>query len=138
MKCLLGFCVLLSGICYAQMRNMAVDDSAAMKNVNKVAVFINLGTTMAAPYQPDFERAKKQIGEKLGKFKLELVPNAADADLVLVVTEFNQNAGAVASGYSYGGTTTAVARDKICLADEIKVFKGGKVPTSEEAPIWLA
>ena len=137
MKSILLF-IVLAGTCYAQMRNMAADDSGAMKNVSKVAVFINLGTTLPAPYQPDFERAKKQMGEKLAKFKLQLVANAADADLVLVITEFNQNAGAIASGYSYGGSTTAIARDRICLADEVNAFRGGKVPSPDDAPVWSA
>jgi hypothetical protein len=129
---------LLVGFGSAQMRNMAVDDSGAMKNVHRVAVFINLGTTSPAPYQPNFERAKKQIGDKLKKFDLELVADAASADLVLVATEYNVNTGATASAYSTGATTTAVATDRICLADEIKVFKGGKTPSTDDAPIWSA
>lgn len=75
----------LSLTCFAQMRNMAVDESNALKNVKKVAVFINLGPASPAPYQPDFERAKKQMAKKLVEQKLELVPDAKDADLVLVV-----------------------------------------------------
>ncbi len=138
MKTSIFFLLIGTGICVAQMRNMAVDDSGAMKNVKRVAVFINLGPAMPAPYEPDFDRAKKQIGEKLAKQKLDLVADPADADLVLVVTEFNINAGAIASAYTYGSSTTAVARDRICLGDEVKVFKGGKKPAQDDAPIWSA
>jgi hypothetical protein len=129
---------LLSATAIAQMRNMAVDDSGAMKNIKKVAVFINLGQALPAPYQPDFDRAKKQVGEKLAKYKLQLVANASDADAVLVVTEYDVNAGATASGYTYGSGTTAVVRDRICLADDVKVFKGGKEPSPADASIWQA
>jgi hypothetical protein len=54
------------------------------------------------------------------------------------VREYNVNAGATASAYSIGGSTTAVANDRICLADEMRVFKGGKEPSLEDAPIWSA
>lgn len=126
--------VALAGACFAQMRNMAVDESAAMKNVHKVAIFINLGPAAAARYRPDFERAKKQIEKKLEKQKLRLVADPADADLVLVVTEYNTSTGAIA----HGNGTTAIATDLICLADEIKVYKGGKTPAAEDAPVWSA
>jgi hypothetical protein len=65
-----------------------------------------------------------------------LVAEPADADIVLVATEFNENRGATASATTYGQTTTAVAHDTICLGDEIKLFKGGKAPSEGDAPIW--
>jgi hypothetical protein len=57
-----------------QLRNMAVDETQVLKNAKKVAVFINLAPPAAAPYRPDFARAKKQISEKLAKQKLQLEP----------------------------------------------------------------
>jgi len=129
---------ILVGGAAGQLRNMAIDETQVLKTAKKVAVFINLGPHAAAPYRPDFARAKKQISEKLAKQKLQLVAEPADADIVLVATEFNENRGATASATTYGQTTTAVARDMICLGDEIKVFKGGKPPSEGEAPIWTA
>lgn len=120
----------------AQLRNAAVDETVVLKSAKKVAVFINLGNPAAAPYRPDFARAQKQITEKLTKQKLQLVVEPADADIVLVAREFNENRGAVASATTIGQTTTAVAQDFICLGDEIKVFKGGKAPSESDAPIW--
>jgi hypothetical protein len=122
----------------AQLRNMAIDETQVLKAAKKVAVFINLGPPAAAPYRPDFARAKKQISEKLAKQKLQLVAEPAHADIVLVATEFNENRGATASATTSGQTTTAVAHDVICLGDEIKVFKGGKAPSGSDAPIWSA
>jgi hypothetical protein len=135
-SCLLAS--ILVGGAAGQLRNMAVDDTQALKTAKKVAVFINLGPPAAAPYRPDFARAKKQISEKLAKQKLQLVVEPADADIVLVATEFNENRGATASATTYGQTTTAVAHDVICLGDEIKVFKGGKAPAEGDTPIWSA
>ena len=86
------------------------------------AVNIAPGPTSPASYQLNFERARKQIGEKLAKQKLQLVKDAADADIVLVVTEYTVTAGATASGYSYCGTATAVANSLVCIADEIKAL----------------
>jgi fructose-specific component phosphotransferase system IIB-like protein len=91
---------------------------------------------LAAPYRPDFARAKKQISDKLQKQKLQMVVEPTDADVVLVANEFNQNQGAVASATTVGQTTNAVAHDMICLGDEIKVYKGGKTPSESDAPIW--
>lgn len=119
-----------------QLRNMAVDETHVLKTAKKVAVFINIGPPAAAPYLPDFARAKKQIGEKLAKQKLQLVIEPADADIILVATEFNENRGSTASATTYGQTTTAVTHDMICLGDEIKVFHGGRAPSETDAPIW--
>lgn len=127
---------ILASSCAGQLRNMAVDETQALKTAKKVAVFINLGPPAAAPYRPDFARAKKQITEKLAKQKLELVTEPADADIVLIATEFNANRGATASATTYGQTTTAVAHDVICLGDEVKVFRGGKAPAESDTPIW--
>lgn len=121
-----------------QLRNMAVDETQILKNARKVAVFINLEPPAAAPYRPDFARAKKQISEKLTKQKLQLVVEPAEADVILVATEFNESRGTTASTTTYGQTTTAVAHDVICLGDEVKVFKGGKAPSKGDAPIWSA
>jgi len=128
--------LILVGSGAGQLRNMAVDETQVLKSAKKVAVFINLGPPAAAPYRPDFARAKKQIGEKFAKQKLQLVVEPADADIILVATEFNENRGATASATTSGQTTTAVAHDVICLGDEIKVFKGGKAPSEGEPPIW--
>jgi hypothetical protein len=142
MKLLLAVVILMSSFCFSQMQNMAEDHSGDMKNARKVAVFINLGPTSPAQYQPDFDRAKKQIGEKLKRQKLQLVAAPKDADLILVVNEYNASAGAVASSHTYGSrygsTTTTAAYDRVCLGDEIKVFKGGKTPLPDDAPIWSA
>ncbi len=139
---------ILVGSGAGQLRNMAVDETQVLKEAKKVAVFINLGPPAAAPYRPDFERAKKQIGEKLAKQKLQLVADPSKADIILVATEFNESHGAAASATTngqattaanettYSQTTTAVANDVICLGDEIKVFKGGKVPGEGDAWIW--
>ncbi len=119
-----------------QLRNMAIDETQVLKNAKKVAVFIDLKPPAAAPYRPDFERAKKQITEKLAKMKLQVVQQPSEADVVLVATEFNEDRGAVASATSYGQTTTAIAKETICLGDELKVFKGGKAPSDGDSPIW--
>jgi hypothetical protein len=128
--------LILVGSGAGQLRNMAVDETQLLKTAKKVAVFINLGPPAAAPYRPDFARAKKQIGDKLARQKLQLVVEPADADIILIATEFNENRGATASATTSGQTTTAVAHDVICLGDEIKVFKGGKAPSEGEPPIW--
>jgi hypothetical protein len=120
----------------AQLRNAAVDETPILKSAKKVAVFINLGNPAPAAYRPDFERAKKQIAEKLAKQKLQLVVEPANADIVLVATEFNENHGEAATATTYGHTTTIVGNDVICLGDEIKVFKGGKAPSEGDTPIW--
>ena len=133
MKLILTGLIFMSSFCFSQMQNMAEDHSGDMKNAHKVAVFINLGPTSPAPYQPNFDRAKKQIGEKLEKQKLQLVLDPKDADLILVVNEYNASAGAVASSHSYGSTTTTVAHDRVCLGDELKVFKGRKMPLPDDA-----
>ncbi len=127
---------LLIGHCAAQLRNIAVDETEVLRTAKKVAVFINLGFPAAAPYRPDFARAKKQISEKLSRQKLQLVTEPTDADIVLIATEFNQDRGATATAMTYGQSTSAVAHDVICLGDEIKVFKGGKMPSEAEPPIW--
>ncbi len=127
---------------------MAVDETQVLKEAKKVAVFINLGPSAADPYRPNFARAKKQISEKLAKQKLQLVADPSVADIILVATEFNESHGATASATTngqattaanettYSQTTTAVANDVICLGDEIKIFKGGKVPAEGDAWIW--
>jgi hypothetical protein len=120
----------------AQLRNAAIDDPGVLKTAKKVAVFVELGPPAPAPYQPDFARAKKQITEKLSKNKLQLVSDAADADIVLVASEFNRKQGIVGSATTVGQTTTAVAQDRICLGDEVKVFTGGKMPSEKDTPIW--
>ena len=120
----------------AQSRNMAVDETPVLKTAKKVAIFINLAPPGGGPYRPDFERAKAQITKKLAKQKLQLVEKPTDADIVLIVTEFNENHGATASATTYGQTTNAVAHDLICLGDEIKVFKGGKEHADSDIPIW--
>src|SRR5262245_45307648 len=107
----------------AQLRNAAVDETGVLRSAKKVAVLIELGPPAAAPYRPDFERAKKQITNKLAKHKLQMVVEPADADIVLVAKEFNQNRGAVATATTSEPTSTVVAHDLICLGDEIKVFK---------------
>jgi hypothetical protein len=117
---------------------MAAGETHTLKTAKKVAVFINLGPPAAAPYRPDFDRAKKQISAKLAKQKLQLVEHPADADIVLVAREFNSDSGAAtASATSYGNTTTAVAHNTICLGDEVKVFNGGKTPSETDTPIFL-
>lgn len=121
---------------FAQTRNMAVDATHVLKSAKKVAVFINLGPPAAAPYRPNFERAKKQISAKLAKQKLQLVLDPADADIVLVAHEFNSDMGATASATTIGTTTTATAQERICLGDELKVYAGGKTPSESDAPIW--
>jgi|GEM_PF-6544781 len=138
MRIICVFALLLATGSFAQMRNMAEDNSTSMKQAKKVAVFINLGTSLPGWYQPSYERAKKLVGEKLTKQKLELVAKASDADLVLVVVEYNVNAGTSASAQSVGGTTTVHAQDHNCLADDLKVYKGGKQPTPDDSPIWSA
>ena len=113
---------------FAQMTNMA-DDTQVLKSAKKVAVFINLDRPAAARWRPDLQRAKKQMTEKLAKQKLQLVQNPADADIVLVVREFNSDSGSgVAVGTTYNET--------ICLGDELKVYAGGKTPSEDDAPIW--
>jgi len=113
----------------AQTRNMALDDTQVLKTAKKVAVLINLNPPAAAPYRPDFGRAKKQIGEKLAKQKLQLVIDPADADIVLVLREFNSDSGS-------GTATGTTYRAQICLGDELKVYPGGKTPSDGEPPIW--
>jgi hypothetical protein len=121
-----------------QLRNMAVDETQVLRAAKTVAVFIKLGPPAAAPYRPDFERARKQISVKLAKQKLQVVVEPVDADIVVVVTEFNEDRGATASATTYGQTTTAIAHDVICLGDEVKVFRGGKAPSDSDIPIWSA
>ena len=116
MKMTLMFAIFLSSTCIGQMQNMGVDASKAMKNVSKVAVYFNVGAVAGVRYLPDSERAKKQISEKLTKQKLQLVASSVDADLILVVTEYNT--------------------ENDCLADEIKVFKGGRSLLPDDSPIW--
>ncbi|MGB9106600.1 MAG: hypothetical protein WCC59_17745 [Terriglobales bacterium] len=131
--------LLLAEAALGQMRNMAVNDTNVLKNAGKIAVFINLGQPAAARYRPDFDRAKKQISKKLAESKLELVETPEDADIVLVVNEFNSaNGVAIGSASTYGQTTAGVMQSMICLADEVRVFKGGRRPQPEDAPIWSA
>lgn len=139
---------ILVGSGAGQLRNMAVDETQVLKEAKKVAVFINLGPPAAAPYRPDFARAKKQISEKLAKQKLQLVADPSKADIILVATEFNENHGATASATSHGQattvanettysqTTTMDANNMICLGDEIKIFMGGKMPAEGDTWIW--
>jgi len=124
--------LLLVSVAVPQMRNMAIDEMRLLKGANKVAIFIKLGPTLPAPYKPDYERAKQQIGKKLEKQKLQLVLDPTQADLVFVVTEYNSELGATASATTVGTTTTGTARDLICLCDEIKVFKGGRIPADSD------
>ena len=119
-----------------QLRNMAVDETQILRDAKKVAVFIKVGIPAAAPYRPDFERAKKQIGAKLAKQKLQIVVGPAEADIVIVATEFNADRGATTGATTNGQTTTAVTHDMICLGDEINVFRGGKEPSDSDVPIW--
>jgi hypothetical protein len=116
---------------FAQTRNMALDATQVLRTAKKVAVLISLSPPAAAPYRPDFGRAKKQIGEKLAKQKLELVTDPANADIVLVLREFNSDNG---SGIAIGTTYRA----QICLGNELKVYAGGKTPSDDEPPIWSA
>jgi len=120
----------------AQLRNMVVDSDTPLKDVHEVSVFINMGATLPAPYVPDFERVKKQISQKLAKSNLKLVVDAKVADVVLVVTEYDVDAGSVTSINMTGNVGTSTSHDRICLADEIKAYKGGKQPTTDDAPIW--
>lgn len=121
-----------------QLRNAATDETATLRSANTVAIFIELGPAAAAPYRPDFDRAKKQIVEKLKKQRLQLVVEPADADIVLVAKEFNSDRGATATAATYGQTTSAVIQKLVCLGDDVRVFRGGKMPTESDAPIWSA
>ena len=110
--------------CFGQLQNMAAngdtDVAGLLKSAKKVAVFIELGPPASAPYIPDFARAKKQVTEKLSKTKLETVVNPADADIVIVVHERNEGS----------------IKETTCLGDTLDVFKGGKVPTETDTPIF--
>jgi hypothetical protein len=126
----------LVGLSDSQMRNIAIDNSQLLKQAKKVVVFINLENPAAAPYRPDYDRAKKQVSEKLGKQRLQVVASPEQADIVIVVREFNATMGATAQATTYGQSTTATAKDLICLGDELKVFRGGKTPSDSDAPIY--
>jgi hypothetical protein len=112
--------------CFGQLQNMVTDVAdvnGMLKSAKKVAVFIELGTSAADPnalYLPSFARAKQQVTEKLAKARLEAVANPADADIVIVVHEINE-----------GGQSGV-----ICLGDKLDVFKGGKVPSESDTPIF--
>jgi hypothetical protein len=106
----------------AQLQNMTTDDKLP-KSVKTVAVFFEIGRGEAAKYIPDFARAKRQVSEKLAKAKLQVAADPTDADIVLVVHELNE-----------GATTGQFAT--VCLGDKLDVFKGGKIPSESDTPIW--
>ena len=109
--------------CVGQLQNMVADGDAVLRSARKVAVFIELGhpaSPAAAHYLPDFARAKKQATEKLAKAKLQVVASPGDADIVIVVHELNEGSNNVT----------------ICLGDEVNVFKGGKLPSESDTPVW--
>jgi len=121
------FALTASVVCFGQMQNMVTgdiaDENGLLKSAKKVAVFIELGTpveSQGAYYIPDFARAKKQITDKLTKARLQIVANPAEADIVIVVHEVNEGANKVT----------------ICLGDKLDVYKGGKVPTTSDTPIF--
>jgi hypothetical protein len=127
--CTLVFFATLS---WSQTINVAVEDSR-LKTAKTIAIFIDKGPELPSPYPPDLDRAKKQVMKKISGWKrLQLVAEPAQADIVMVITEFNQNAGVIA--HSYG--SRAVAHDKNCLADEVKIYPGGKKPASDDIAIW--
>jgi hypothetical protein len=119
-----------------QLQNASVDESVVLKRATTVAVFIELGPAAAAPYRPDFTRAKKQISDKLTKQKMRMVKEPADVDILLIAREFNENRGVSGTATTIGNSTIARLDDFICLGDEIKVYKGGKMPSESDVPIW--
>jgi len=121
------FLLVASVSCSGQLQNIVTGDAAdadrILKSAKKVAVFIDLGTpveSQGAYFVPDFARAKKQVTEKLTKAKLEIVANPYEADIVIVVHEVNEGANSAT----------------ICLGDKLDVFKGGKVPSPSDIPIF--
>src|ERR1035437_2688973 len=116
---------------FGQLQNMATvggaDPDGLLKSAKKVAVFIELGTPAATDSRsimPDSVRAKKQVTDKLTKARLQIVANPADADIVLVVHELNEG--------NEGWRLT------ICIGDKLDVFKGGKVPSESDTPLFSA
>jgi hypothetical protein len=125
------FVITASVICFGQLQNMvttdAADDSKLLKTAKTVAVFIDVGKpvdSQGALYIPDFVRAKKQVSEKLSKAGLVAVANPTSADIVIVVHEVNE------------GETQWADKKTICLGDKLDVFKGGKVPSESDTPIF--
>jgi hypothetical protein len=122
---LTGIFVLAASVsCFGQLLTSATADVAdpggLLISAKKVMVLIEVGPPAAASYIPDFPRAKKQVSEKLAKIRLVAVANPADADIVIVVHEQNEGANSVT----------------ICLGDKLEVFRGGKVPSASDTPIF--
>ncbi len=132
------FVLSITSFCSAQMRNALSDEGEAMlRKAKTAALLINIREPMAAPYKPEFDRAKKQALKKLAEIKdLQLISDPLKADIVIVVDEYNVPAGATGTGYSNGTYSSVTVRERICLADSVKVYLGGKEPTTSDAPIW--
>lgn len=123
------FVLTASVICFGQLQNMVTGDVAdvngLLKSAKKVAVFIELGPpaeSRGAYYIPDFTRAKKQVTDKLTKARLQILANPTEADIVIVVHEVNE------------GTNDEY--QTVCIGDKLDVFKGGKVPSASDTPIF--
>ena len=124
-----------SVLCFSQLQNMvtndAADNSKLLKTAKTVAVFIDVGKpvdSQGALYIPDFLRAKKQVSEKLSKARLVAVADPTSADIVIVVHEVNEGE---TQWSDYNGNHKTV-----CLGDKLDVFKGGKVPSESDTPIF--
>jgi hypothetical protein len=74
-------------------------------------------------WNPNGDRARQKVEDVLGAWgRYEIVPHAEDADLVLVVTEFQKNL----SWYRLSN-----------LVAELRVFPGGQVPTPDMPILWF-
>jgi len=137
-------------VCFGQLQNMVTDDGGDsdkfLKSAKNVAVFIELGPPAATRFIPDFARAKKQVTEKLNKAGLHVVADPARADVVIVVHELNEGAIGGNGGVIFcntnevssemSNTTCSGINVMICLGDKLEVFKGGKVPSNSDTPIF--
>jgi mono/diheme cytochrome c family protein len=93
-------------------------------SAKNVAVIGETGKQMMerAMWDPDGERAKRNVEEVLTAWgRYTVVPHAEDADLVIVVTEFQKNLNIVRLA------------NLVC---EMKVYRGGQEPTGEGPIVW--
>jgi len=109
------------------LQNIVTDGEGLLKTAKKVSVLFDIGTpveSQGAYYVPDITRAKKQITDKLTKARLQIAADPTEADIVIVVHEVNE------------GTTPNDRYQIICIGDKLDVFKGGKIPSASDVPIF--
>jgi hypothetical protein len=99
-------------------------DAGPLLQARKVALIGETGKRMMDRgwANPNGERGRQKLVDVLTKWgRYEIVENPTDADLVLVLTEFQKNINIM---------------KRANLVAELKVYRGGEVPTEQTPVLW--